>query len=638
MIFALNWKPGRICPGQRHSLQLIGRTMTDTFICDAISIPIGNFNQALSPSDADGQLDHPRTHRNSGVTTSGPLLGTSGTHHSVDGRETPCGRQSPLEINHSGQSSPSQIFCSRPSKRWMRRTFPVWICALFALAGVENAMAQDVEARTQDGVVVGTRSGDITVFKGIPFAQPPIGNLRWKPPLPPLAWKGTRPAKEFASACMQTPNLFMNVPSQPVSEDCLYLNVWSPAQAVGEHLPVLVWIHGGGFSYGSTAMPLFDGEALARKGVVMVSVAYRVGPLGFFAHPELSAESPDHVSGNYGLLDQIASLQWVHANIAAFGGDPARVTIMGESAGSISVSMLIQSPLARGLFSGAIGESGGAFGPGGMPALPLAQAEAQGSAFGESVHAQSLSALRAMPADELIKATPQGSSPFTLANGWPVLDGHVLPSDPMKLYREKRFNDTPILMGNNDDEGALFPGPRTREAYIDQVNRQFGAAAQHILEAFPARTDQEAAASAIALMGDATFGANHYAWARLQARYGQGKVFYYHFAHLPPSLPGFPSGATHGAELPYVFNNLGARDLAWTQADHDMAELLSTYWTNFAKHGDPNGPGLPSWTAFSSDDQQVNWLHDGRASMGPVPHADRLHLLDAINSEGRDLR
>jgi para-nitrobenzyl esterase len=520
----------------------------------------------------------------------------------------------------------------------MRRILPAWICGLLALTGVNKSMAQDVEARTREGVVIGTHSDDLTVFKGIPFAQPPIGDLRWKPPLPPLAWKGAKPAKEFASACMQTPNPFMNVPSQPVSEDCLYLNIWSPSRSISEHLPVLVWIHGGGFSYGSTAMPLFDGAALARKGVVMVSVAYRVGPLGFLAHPELSAESPDHVSGNYGLLDQIAALEWVHANISAFGGDPARVTIMGESAGSISVSLLIQSPLARGLFSRAIGESGGAFGPGGTPALPLADAEAQGKAFGESIHVTSLAALRAMPADALIKASPQGSSPFTLANGWPVLDGHILPSDPMKLYREKRFNDTPILIGNNDDEGALFPGPRTREAYIDQVNRQFGNAAQRILEAFPANTDEEARRSAIALMGDATFGANHFAWASLQARYGRGKVFYYHFAHIPPSRPGVPPGATHGAELPYVFNNLGVRDLAWSQADRDMAELLSTYWTNFAKRGDPNGPNLPQWKAFSNDTHQVNWLHDGNASMGPLPHEARLRLLDAINKEGTPSR
>ncbi len=314
--------------------------------------------------------------------------------------------------------------------------------------------------KVNEGLLQGAYEEGLTVYKGVPFAAPPVGDLRWSAPKPPVKWDGVKQATQFAPAPMQGGNS----PSGK-SEDCLYLNVWSPAKSANDRLPVLVWIYGGGFSFGSTSDPMYSGEKLAKKGVILVSIAYRVGQLGFLAHPELSAESPDHVSGNYGILDQIAGLKWIQKNIAAFGGDPDKVTIFGESAGGISVSMLCASPLAKGLFRGAVSESGGSFGPTRPTTYPgenmktLKQAEDDGVTFVQKSGVASIADLRKLTADKI----PSG---FGMAGGWPIMDGCVIPDDQYKLYEAGKYNDVAVLIGYNSDEGASFSPGRTPEEYI----------------------------------------------------------------------------------------------------------------------------------------------------------------------------
>lgn len=515
------------------------------------------------------------------------------------------------------------------ARRMTTRAIAGVLAALLASATPAGA-SPILTAKTKAGMVAGTTEAGLAAYKGIPFAEAPIGPLRWKPPLPARRWTGVKSATVLPPGCMQLPSPMMSVPGQPVSEDCLYLNIWTPAKSGRDRLPVLVWIHGGAFTYGSTAMPLFDGANLARKGVVVVSVAYRLGPLGFLAHPELTAESPDHVSGNFGLLDQIAALRWTQANIGAFGGDARRVTIMGESAGGVSVAMLAQSPLARGLFAGVIAESGAAFTlPDGMAAT-LPEAEATGKAWTAAAGAMSLGQLRAMPADRLLQAAPPTGAFTSLASSWPVRDGHVLPLDPAEAYRKGRFNDTPILIGSNDDEGSLFNEVRTRDAYLASLDRRYGSDAAAILGAYPAADDAEATRSAAALLGESSFMLPQLNWSRFQSRHGKGPVYFYHFAHDPPARPGAFAGPVHGAELPYVFDNLGVRKIAWSAADRRLAELMSSYWTNFAKAGDPNGPGLPRWPAFSNAHPAVVWFRDGAPVVGMIARRARLEQLDAI--------
>ncbi|MBK5272893.1 MAG: carboxylesterase family protein, partial [Bacteroidia bacterium] len=303
---------------------------------------------------------------------------------------------------------------------------------------------QPSPVKVEQGLVQGTIEDGLTVYKGIPFAAPPVGDLRWKTPQPAAKWDGVKQTTAFAPGPIQGGN-----PPSGKSEDCLYLNIWSPAKSAKDKIPVLVWIYGGGFGAGATSEPNYSGENLAKKGVVLVSIAYRVGILGFMAHPELSAENPHHASGNYGLLDMIAGLQWIKKNIAAFGGNPNKVTIFGESAGGIAVSMLCASPLAKGLFEGAISESGGSFGPPRPTTFPgenlkrLADAEAGGVDYAKTAGVSSIAALRKIEADKL----PAG-------RGWPIIDGYVIPDDQYKLYEAKKFNDIPILVGYNSDEGA----------------------------------------------------------------------------------------------------------------------------------------------------------------------------------------
>ena len=408
----------------------------------------------------------------------------------------------------------------------------------------------------QNGWVQGTAEDGLTVYKGIPFAAPPVGVLRWRPPQPASNWPGVLHADHFGPTCMQHLEAWMGPLHD--SEDCLYVNVWTPAEAPHANLPVMVWIYGGGFTSGSTAIPLYSGEELAKHGVVVVSIAYRVGPMGFLALPALSAESPDHVSGNYGILDQIAGLRWVRQNISAFGGNPHHVTIFGESAGGISVSILAASPLAHGLFEGAISESGGSFGPTRTPPAPgenvqtLANAEQEGVAFEKRLGVKSLAQLRKLPASVVQNATP-GPGEF-----WPVEDGHVIAGDPYSLYKNKQYNDTPILIGTNSDEGALFGTPPSVDAYVRGVRARFGPFADRILAMYPATADAWRQSS-MNLMRDCAFAWPTWTWARLQAKTGGDRVYVYYFDHIPPRAASLPwkkaIGAVHSEEMVYVFDH-----------------------------------------------------------------------------------
>ncbi len=486
--------------------------------------------------------------------------------------------------------------------------------------------AQSPTAKVEQGVLQGTQEAGLKVYRGVPFAAPPVGDLRWRAPEPAAKWEGVRPADKFAPQCMQS------IPGITTSEDCLYLNVWTPAKSASAHVPVLVWIYGGGFSVGGTSVPTYSGEKLAQKGVVLVSISYRLGPLGFLAHPGLSAESSRHVSGNYGLLDMIAALQWIQKNIAAFGGDPHKVTIFGESAGGIAVSELSASPLAKGLIQGAISESGGSFGhprAGGAPGenmRPLALAERSGEDLALSMGAQSIADMRRIPAEKLIAAgqTIRGA-------GWPVIDGWVIPDDQYKIYESKQFNDTPILVGYNSDEGASFGPARTPQAYTAGVKARYGSFADSLLKAYPTN-ETTVPKTARDLMRDAAFGWHTWTWARMQTSLGKSKAYYYYFdqhPEYPADSPQAGQGSPHGMEVEYVFGHpTGGSAGKPSPTDLTISDAMATYWTNFAKYGDPNGKGMPKWPAYSDEHPELMYF-SGTAHVGPLPNPDGLKALYA---------
>ena len=501
-------------------------------------------------------------------------------------------------------------------KRILLATLAAGICAAQPPAPV----------RVEGGMLQGTSEDGLRVYRGIPFAAPPVGDLRWRAPRPAANWEGVKPADKFGPRCYQGGR---GAPGVETSEDCLYLNVWSPAKSARDRVPVLVWIYGGGFNAGATSEPNYSGENLAKKGVVLVSIAYRVGQMGFFVHPALSAENRHHASGNYGLLDMIAGLRWVQRNIAAFGGDPHRVTIFGESAGGIAVSMLCASPLAKGLFQSAISESGGSFGPPRPATLPgenlkrLADAERSGEAYAKGAGAASIADLRKIAADKL----PAGGRGQGMA--WPIIDGWVIPDDQYKLYEKKRYNDTPILVGYNSDEGQSFSPPRTPEDYIAAVKARYGPFAERLIAAYPPGSGT-VAKSARDLTRDAMFGWHTWAWARLQAKTGKSKVYFYCFDQHPDYPAGSPRegyGSGHGAEVRYVFGHVDPANAQTTKTDLAISEAMATYWTNFAKRGDPNGEGVPAWPAFSDAAPTLMYFAQ-TPHTGPVPSADALRVLD----------
>lgn len=495
-----------------------------------------------------------------------------------------------------------------------------------------SAIAQTVI--TDAGRVEGTVSADakVHVFKGIPFAAPPMGALRWKAPEPVAPWEGIRKATEFGPRCMQA-RVYSDMvfrDSGP-SEDCLYLNVWTPSVSSRARLPVMVWIYGGGFEAGSASEPRQDGEDLAKKGVVVVSFNYRLGVFGFFCHPELTKESSHNASGNYGLLDQVAALQWVQRNVLDFGGDPENVTIFGESAGSFSVSALMASPLATGLFQRAIGESGAFFGDT-LRQQPLALAEAADRKFAESEGWHSLDALRAQPADVLLAAAGKpGTTTFK-----PCVDGYFLPDYVRSIFESGRQSQVPLLAGWNADEGdfkSFFAGAEPTAAnFVARAHTRFGDRADEFLRLYPAATDEQARRSAQDLDGDRFIAFSTWKWIDLQATTGHSRVFRYEFDDAPPAAKDDAQssrGAYHSAEIEFVFQALASKKLPWRPEDEQTSDLMSSYWTNFAKTGDPNGPGLPHWPEYSSRDHYEVMHLSASPHPAPDEHRARYEFLDA---------
>lgn len=515
----------------------------------------------------------------------------------------------------------------------MKSLFKISLYMITALlAGCSNDKLSEATVTLSDGVVQGTVEDGIAVFRGIPFAAPPVGDLRWKAPQPVKPWDGVLMADEFAPAAVQLATPWRG--DMITSEDCLYLNVWTPAKSGNEKLPVMVWIYGGGFSNGSTSAPGYSGEKIAAKGVVMVSVAYRVGVLGFLAHPALTAESDNKVSGNYGLLDQIAALKWVQQNIETFGGDPSKVTVFGESAGAISVSMLCGSPLASGLFRGAISQSGGSFGPVsdsrgmGEYMLTLRGAEEAGVALANRMGAGTLAELRGLPTEKLL------DDPSSQMGGsWPVVDGYVITDDQFKLYERGNYNDVNVIIGTNSDEGSLFVQPMEPAAYAGMIKQRFGPLADRVLELYPGGDQREAYYSLSDIFRDATFAWPSYTWARLQSETGNSKVFVYYFDQFRPELlfPGgtAPRGAAHASEIAYAFGNLDKNQaLKATDAEQALSDVMISYWTTFAKTGNPNGEGLPGWPLFADGQETVMYLKGTESRPIAVPNHDKLLFMD----------
>jgi para-nitrobenzyl esterase len=499
----------------------------------------------------------------------------------------------------------------------------------------------------EGGKVEGVIEDGIAVFRGIPFAAPPVGEFRWRAPQPVAEWDSILKADKFAPACPQMQFTFPGAHEMEFSEDCLYLNVWTPSQSSDEKLPVMVWIYGGGFAMGSTSIPLYSGEQLAKIGVIVVSIAYRVGALGFLAHPELSAESENNVSGNYGLLDQIAGLKWVKKNIKAFGGDPERVTIFGESAGGISVSILAASPLASGLFSGAISQSGGSFEPVRFnkesDCIQLLEgAEAYGVEFAKHMDANSIAELREIEPEKWLE-----DSMARMGSFWPIVDGYVISGDQYKLYEAGEYNDANVIIGTNSDEGAIFTRPIEPEQYVEGIRIRFGPFADRILELYPGNTKEEATTSSADIFRETAFAWPSWSWARLQSKTGKSNVFVYYFDQQQTSslFSAFkPRGAGHGAEIPYIFKHLDQNpERQYTDDDRRLSEMMAKYWTNFARNGNPNGEGLPEWPVFKENKQTVIYLN-GTPKSGPVPNLDKLKLMEEYfswkrkaGSEGQQL-
>jgi para-nitrobenzyl esterase len=476
------------------------------------------------------------------------------------------------------------------------------------------------------GYLQGVVADGVRVFKGIPFATPPVGPLRWRAPQAVAGWSGIRAADRFSAVCPQHGSYPPESAPEPTSEDCLYLNIWTPPEPAAKPLPVMVWIYGGALENGSASTPLYAGEGFARRGVILVTINYRLGVLGFLALNSLSKESAVGVSGNYGLLDQIAALQWVQRNIGAFGGDAQRVTIFGQSSGSISVSALVASPLAKGLFQRAIGESGGLFEPLDLsPGFSLAGAEDNGREFARRQGTTTLAELRAKSASDLL------NTPF---DAHFVVDDYVLKESPFDAYRAHAQNDVDVLVGTNADEGQLFLQKKsvTIANFKDVLGADFPAPLVWLLHPNPGNTDSEARLAAAAIEGDMRFRWDMWTWARLAVENGGKHVYYYMFSRTPPFSSGnryYGLGATHGMEMPYVFDHLDQQAVPWTTQDRELAAVLPEYWTNFAKNGDPNGPGLPVWRSFRESRDTVMLL-GAQLRAEPIPGERNLKRLDRI--------
>jgi len=539
----------------------------------------------------------------------------------------------------------------------MSTTLRVFTCAIVIVAAASAAE----RVKTANGTVesnAAPRDG-VRSFKGIPFGQPPVGDLRWREPQPVKNWSGTRNADEFGPSCMQRlgPGADYWLRGRGMSEDCLYLNVWTPAKS-GEKLPVLVYIFGGGFQNGDGSEPRYDGENMAHKGIVAVSVNYRTNIFGFFVHPELTKESPHHASGNYGLLDQVAALQWVRKNIAAFGGDPDRVTIAGESAGSISVSALMASPLSKHLFAGAIGESGAAISS--LPPQPLAQAEQNGLKFASSAQANSLAALRAMSAEQIQEAAAKAQVRFSTA-----MDGYFLSKTLAETFAAGEQSKVPLLAGSNTAEqsarSVLGSGDPTPETLANAIKKLYGDKAEPVLKAYAASTTDEVYEAAMHLASARFISYGTWKWTELQMKTGGKPVYRYLYARPRPAylgMPGQPAppagqgrggdggrgeaaaqqppaprGAGHSAEIQYAMGNLDLdKRYAWEPADHEVSKTMQAYFVNFIKTGNPNEPGVPTWPLSRANDGYQLMRIEVKSQAEPEPHRDRYLALDSISA------
>ena len=489
-------------------------------------------------------------------------------------------------------------------------------------------------------------SAGVRAFKGIPFAEPPVGSLRWREPQPVKNWRSARNADQFGPRCMQrtSPNADYWFRSNGMSEDCLYLNVWTPAKSGKERLPVLVYIFGGGFQNGDGSEPRYDGENMARRGIVAVTLNYRTNIFGFFSHPELTRESPHRASGNYGLLDQVAALQWVRRNIAAFGGDPKRVTIAGESAGSLSVSALMASPLSNNLMAGAIGESGAMIST--LPPRPLAETEQNGVKFAAAAGAASLAALRAMTADQIQDVLAKGPAIRFNTN----LDGYFLPRVLTEIYAAGEQAKIPLLAGSNSEEqsarsmlGASEPTP---ENFENAVRKLYRDRAGEVLKVYRASTPVEVFQAATDLASDRFIAHGTWKWTELQLKTGGKPVYRYLYAHPRPQLvptgtataaPSVgeagrpPRGAAHSAEIQYAMGNLSLdKRYAWEPADYKVSEVMQTYFVNFIKTGNPNGPDLLKWPTYDSNTGFQRLRLDVESRVEAEPHRDRYLVLDTL--------
>jgi para-nitrobenzyl esterase len=495
---------------------------------------------------------------------------------------------------------------------------------------------KDNQVQTPDGIIEGTVEPDgLRVFKGIPFAQPPVGVLRWKAPQPVTPWDTVLMAKAFGPQPMQN-RIYddMVFRSQPKSEDCLYLNVWTPAKSDQEKLPVLVYFYGGGFMAGDGSEPRYDGASMARKGIVTLTVNYRLGVFGFLSLPALTEESPHHASGNYGLMDQNAALRWVQRNIAAFGGDPARVTIAGQSAGSMSVSAQMASPLSKGLFAAAIGESGAVLGN--LTPPTLKENEKKGEVFMQMAGAKDLAALRALPAEKLLALTAQPGAPYFAA----TIDGYFFPDSPDQIFARGAQAKVPLLAGWTSAEtgfqGILGKAAPTPDNYRKAIQRLYGKDADSILRLYPGRDTLAVMQSATALASDRFIVYSTWKWMESHLKTSGQPVYRYLYAHLLPAPKGADApagkrmGARHSAEIPYALGNLDlVQAYSWTADDHKVSSTMQDFFARFIQHGDPNGPGLPHWPQLQAGAPQVMYIDTESKAVEPQ-HDQRYQFLERL--------
>jgi para-nitrobenzyl esterase len=494
------------------------------------------------------------------------------------------------------------------SSSTVRRCFLFSLLALTSMVLAASSSAPQV--KTHSGVVQGKDDGKVKSFLGIPYAAPPVGELRWKAPEPAAKWSGVKKTTEFGSHCMQG-NVYgdMVFHDPGASEDCLTLNVWVPDKHVDPKMAVMVWIYGGGFVAGTTSEARQDGYNLAQQGgVIVVSMNYRLGIFGFLVHPELAKESGHNSAGNYGLMDQLAALKWVHDNIAAFGGDPGNVTIFGESAGSFSVSAQMASPMAKGLFQRAIGESGAAFSRSGLSFEAMSvRAEKDAALVKEKLAASTLVELRAIPAEKLLEPfSPPKSKGFDFG---PDIDGYFLPESVPAIFAAGKQNDAALIAGWNHDEGsfeiAYAPQKPTAVSFKAQAQKDFGDKADEFLKLYPADTDERAFRSAQDFAGDQFIALSTWNWIEAQSKTGKQPVYRYRFDMAPfPKNPDAPRmGAYHSAEIEYVFGQLDSKtDVVWRESDRQVSDIMQRYWSNFAKTGNPNGAGLANWPPYTAAD------------------------------------